>query len=188
MGTIWQHRSSLRPHPAGGISIARAIDVDVRVSGAILALTCTIMAAKGALRIPAPAEAVRTDGLWQTSCCELFLRAGGTDYFEFNLSPSSQWAAYHFADYREDMAEAHMNASPAIACTQGPEATVLSAQIDLVFLPPDFAAADWRLGLSCVIEGADGAKAYWALNHPPEKPDFHHEDCFALTVRAAERL
>src|SRR3546814_10579152 len=37
------------------------------------------------------------------------------------------------------------------------------------------------LALSAVIEETDGTKSYWALRHPPGKPDFHHPDCFALT-------
>ena len=37
----------------------------------------------------------------------------------------------------------------------------------------------WRLGLSAVIEDTSGRKSYWALAHPPGKPDFHHADCFA---------
>ena len=35
-----------------------------------------------------------------------------------------------------------------------------------------------------VIEELDGTKSYWALAHPPGKPDFHHPDCFALTLAA----
>ncbi len=42
-----------------------------------------------------------------------------------------------------------------------------------------------RLGLSAVIEETDGTKSYWALAHPAEgPPDFHHPDCFALTLPA----
>jgi len=41
-----------------------------------------------------------------------------------------------------------------------------------------------RIGLSAVIEETDGTKSYWALRHPPGKPDFHHPDCFALTLGA----
>jgi hypothetical protein len=37
----------------------------------------------------------------------------------------------------------------------------------------------WRLGLSALIEETSGRKSYWALAHPPGKPDFHHADCFA---------
>jgi hypothetical protein len=41
------------------------------------------------------------------------------------------------------------------------------------------ADVNWELGLSVVLEEKNGAKSYWALAHPPGKPDFHHEDCFA---------
>jgi hypothetical protein len=41
----------------------------------------------------------------------------------------------------------------------------------------------WQLGLSAVLEEADGTKSYWALAHPPgDKPDFHHADCFAAQL------
>src|SRR3546814_3736372 len=33
-----------------------------------------------------------------------------------------------------------------------------------------------KLALSAVIEELDGTKSYWALAHPPGKPDFHHPD------------
>ena len=32
------------------------------------------------------------------------------------------------------------------------------------------------------IEEQDGRKSYWALAHPPGKPDFHHPDCFVLDL------
>ena len=44
-----------------------------------------------------------------------------------------------------------------------------------------------KLALSAVIEELDGTKSYWALAHPPGKPDFHHPDCFALTLEARGR-
>jgi len=34
-----------------------------------------------------------------------------------------------------------------------------------------------------VIEARDGRISYWALNHPTNKPDFHHADGFALKLR-----
>jgi hypothetical protein len=33
-----------------------------------------------------------------------------------------------------------------------------------------------------VVEDEAGAFAYWALKHPPGKPDFHHPDAFALVL------
>ena len=45
-------------------------------------------------------------------------------------------------------------------------------------------ARDWtgRFGLAAVIEETNGRRSYWALAHPPGKPDFHHADGFALEV------
>jgi hypothetical protein len=43
-----------------------------------------------------------------------------------------------------------------------------------------------RLGLCAVIEDALGRISYWALAHPPGRPDFHHPDCFALALAATE--
>jgi len=40
----------------------------------------------------------------------------------------------------------------------------------------------WRLSLSAVIEQADGRLSYWALAHPPGKPDFHRADCFTCEI------
>jgi len=39
-----------------------------------------------------------------------------------------------------------------------------------------------EFALSAVIEDDDGAFSYWALRHPPGKPDFHHPDAFALML------
>ena len=39
-----------------------------------------------------------------------------------------------------------------------------------------------RLGLSAVIEEADGRVSYWALAHPAPKPDFHHAGTLALQL------
>ena len=39
-----------------------------------------------------------------------------------------------------------------------------------------------KLGLSAVVEAGDGARSYWALRHPSEKPDFHHRGGLLLTL------
>ncbi|WP_260582301.1 DOMON-like domain-containing protein [Sphingopyxis sp. PET50] len=120
----------------------------------------------------------RTDGLWQTTCCEAFLKPEGRrDYLEFNLSPSTAWASYQFDDYRAGMREA--DAAPNFDRVGG----IFQAMFDFTD-QPDLHDAAWRVGLSVVIEEKGGTKSYWALAHPPGKPDFHHPDCFALTLGA----
>ena len=48
--------------------------------------------------------------------------------------------------------------------------------LDTAALPPK----PWSIGLSAIIEEEDGTISYWALAHPPGRPDFHHPDCLAL--------
>ena len=53
-------------------------------------------------------------------------------------------------------------------------------------LPHAFADKDLVMAITAVIEERDGTKSYWSLAHPAGAPDFHHPDCFALTLGAPE--
>ncbi|HZV58027.1 MAG TPA: DOMON-like domain-containing protein [Sphingobium sp.] len=131
-----------------------------------------------ALRLPGPAPAVQTEGLWRTTCFELFLAQPEGGYVELNLSPSGAFAAYHFDHYRTGMRPLPMPA-PAMALKLAHERLTLHARLAEDDLPWDRTG---RLGVSAVIEDQDGAVSYWALAHPPGRPDFHHHDCFALVL------
>jgi putative endonuclease len=123
----------------------------------------------------------RRDGLWQTTCFELFAkREGESGYLEYNFSPTGAFALYAFDGYRAGMQK------PDVVqyCDMDQVCWDQQYQMDVdpVFLGS--ASTRWHLALSAVIEEADGSKSYWALRHPPGKPDFHHPDCFALTLEA----
>ena len=119
----------------------------------------------------------RADDLWRTTCFEAFIRAGDEPgYSEWNFAPSGDWAAYAFADYREGQTEAAVGAAPYVRFEDNFTWWAVGATISLPVEP------DLTLGLSAVIEQADGTKSYWALAHPPGKPDFHHPDCFAAKL------
>lgn len=135
--------------------------------------------------MPPPATAVHTDGLWRHTCFEAFIRpSSGNGYWEFNLAPSAQWAAYRFDGYRSGMRPVG-EAPTLIGIESTPERYGLQAVLDLERLPGLAGSASWRLGLAAVIEDMSGHRSYWALAHPPGQPDFHHLDCFACELAAA---
>jgi hypothetical protein len=134
----------------------------------------------GRLVVPPLARRGRADGLWATTCFELFVMRAEPAYAEFNLSPSEQWAAYDFIDYREGMAGRAMLRDPDCTFRPGIRFALFDAAIPRKALPELPA----RIGLSAVIEETGGVKSYWALAHPPGKPDFHAEACFAATLAA----
>ncbi len=133
------------------------------------------------LAVPPFAGRGRADGLWRTTCFELFLRSeGGTAYTEFNLSPSERWAAYDFTAPRTGMRERPIPREPACNLRRGGTVAIFDAAIPLAVLPQTPAA----MALTAVIEEESGTLTYWALAHPPAAPDFHDPACFTATLAA----
>lgn len=112
--------------------------------------------------------------LWQHTCCEAFVATPGSPaYHEFNFSPSGDWAAYAFADYRKGASIRVPD--PGIVVRTSEQEVQLKASIAIP-------AGTLRLGLAVVIEEQGGSLSYWAMRHAPGKPDFHHRDAFALEL------
>ncbi len=148
-----------------------------------LVLSYVVTGNIGGLRLPKQTAATRTDELWRHTCFEAFLRPSPAEaYFEFNVAPSTQWAAYGFSGYRNGMRVAKEIGAPRIEVQSSSERFSLQASLDLERLVTD---AVCQLGLSAVIEETNGNISYWALAHPPGKADFHHSDCFALELTRA---
>lgn len=166
----------LTPHPANPPAAVEGIEVTADVRRGVSVLRWRVI---GDPPLMAPlAASLRTDGLWQTTCFELFVKPmDGDAYYEFNFAPSTQWAAYRLEGYRGGMADLPLPV-PVIE----PLADGVRVTVDLTDLP----TGAWRFGLTAVIEEADGTKSYWAIAHPPEKPDFHDPACFALELPAAD--
>ena len=131
------------------------------------------------LYVPAKTDPVRTDELWKRTCFEAFvLPETGEAYAEFNIAPSTKWAAYRFDRYREGMRDAGEIAPLSVDVAATDTHLTLNVAFDLAVLPGFDVAADWRLGLTAVIEEASGRVSYWALTHPLPKPEFHNADGF----------
>jgi hypothetical protein len=128
----------------------------------------------GELRLPPPRPPRFTERLWEHTCCEIFVAASDFPaYHEFNFSPSGEWAAYAFESYRNG---GSLDApDPGISVRAAAERLELQASIDVP-------AGKLRLGVSAVIEEANGRRSYWALRHPPGGPDFHHAGAFVLEL------
>ncbi len=148
-----------------------------------LHLTYTLTGEIGRLRLPPPRPTRRADRLWQHTCFEAFVSLqGDSAYHEFNFAPSGEWAAYAFCHYRERAPLATEAVAPAITVGRAADSFEIRAVVRLDLLLRIQTPARLRLGLSAVIEEEDGTLSYWALRHPPGKPDFHHPDGFVLVI------
>jgi hypothetical protein len=162
------------------------IEASAQTSQGRLSLVYTLAGQLEFLRFPPPGPARRAERLWEHTCFEAFIAAPNSPaYCELNLAPSGEWAVYAFRQYREGMA-LWTEPTPAISARRSPGCFELTAAVDLAALPGPPEYAQFRLGLSAVIEDQEGKRSYWALRHSPGRPDFHHPDAFALTLAAVD--
>ncbi|WP_242447404.1 DOMON-like domain-containing protein [Aurantiacibacter aquimixticola] len=128
------------------------------------------------LVVPAFAGRGREDGLWKTTCFELFImeKDGTPSYSEFNMSPSERWAAYDFKDYREGRTDREFAREPDCTMRTGLSMAIFDAALPRVQVPGPPCA----IGLAAVIEEEGGHTSYWALDHAKDVPDFHDPTCF----------
>lgn len=172
------------PPPSDSLVVTGSASIE----GSVLHLVFRLSGELHRLLVPDPApRPLRRDGLWQTTCCECFLRpTGGHAYHELNLSPSGCWNLYRFDGYRRGGRE-----EPAVSLIRtermmGDGLLQLRCEVPLEGLAEEGAAL--ALGISCVIEHRDGSLSYWALCHPGTKPDFHHPESFRLQLQDSSVL
>ena len=152
----------------------------------ILTVSYILKGAVDQLRVPLDGPVRRAYDLWQHTCFEFFIGAkNDVEYYEFNFSPSGEWAAYEFRNYRDGGPIDVEGLEPKIIVQRGAGTLELSAVLRLDRLAGLQTDVCLAFGLSAVIENLDGSLSYWALKHPPGKPDFHHSDAFALEIAFA---
>lgn len=182
------HTATLECHPESRSEAVHNITVRVfRDPDGRLVIAYAIEGDLARVRMPPMRPPRIVQGLWQHTCCECFVAlAGGPGYHEFNFAPSSEWAAYAFAGYRDGVPLADEALHPRITVRRAPGCLRLDASIPLGRLSAMHARAKLVLALSAVIEEEGGVFSYWALRHPAGKPDFHHRDSFVLETENVE--
>jgi hypothetical protein len=183
---------SLVAHPNTPSGVVRRIAVRAELARPdLLRFHYVLEADLKHVRVPPPvADAASADPLWAHTCFEAFVGfTRSPRYLELNFSPSGQWAVYRFAAYRKDMAPADLDAAPRLTLRRSDERLDLQAEVRFSgTLLCAGAAADGtpdrrlRIALSTVVEDREGRLSYWALSHPPGRPDFHHTGSFSLTL------
>src|SRR5215208_5502753 len=95
-------RQLLKLHPDSRCLAVADIEVGVARRGADrLVLTYIVTGKMGDVRMLPVMPSARGNELWRHTCFEAFIRASsGPEYYEFNFSPSAQWAAYRFNGHR----------------------------------------------------------------------------------------
>lgn len=116
----------------------------------------------------------REDNLWKHTCLEAFFGQGNQPedpYLEINCAPNGNWNAYSFGSYRETMTTS--NTTKVRLLHRDSDGDLLRFQIEVSSEAP---LSFTHVGLTAVIEFANGEISYWALSHQGPKADFHNKD------------
>jgi hypothetical protein len=172
---------SLSPYSPQTGGLVRALQATVVRSGAVLHFQYTLDGDLSRIRIPERRPSAATNELWKHTCFEAFVMRApeSADYRELNFSPSTQWAVYSFDRYREGMAPVAMPEPPDVRVETAPSRLQIDARANM---GAPFADAPLRIAMAAVIEDDGGTISYWALQHAPSRPDFHHPAGFILEV------
>jgi hypothetical protein len=184
MSSIDPQPAVLTAHASTPNDAVRGLRVRLRTpEPGILVFHYSLEADMSRVRVPPPGAGGWADTLWKHTCFEAFVAPeDGLGYHEFNFSPSLDWAIYQFSAYRERVSPAEVGRAPEISVHRGDDGLELEAAVRLGHMAELRDARHPRIALSAVIEDENGRLSYWALRHPPGKPDFHHPNGFALKV------
>jgi hypothetical protein len=175
-------QTTLWSHPAFGNHGFRCIDVELeRPSQSLVRVRYMVPVGSSAIVVPPPAEPLRTNGLWESTCFELFLRREGEDgYLELNFSPSGEWAAYAFRGYREGMVQAAMPGPPQIRTSVTPDRLEVEVAVS-----PWLDEGPYAMNIAAILQSRTGDRTFWASDHAGDAPDFHQPGCFREQLPAA---
>jgi hypothetical protein len=176
--------TSLECHAASRCAVVNSLAVTVAVlRGERLRFVYELNADLERLRIAPEQQVHRGEELWTHTCFEAFLAVMGTTaYSELNFAPSHAWAMYRFSARREGMAVVSDARAPEITVRRRAAGLTLAATVFWHDLIRAAAPLALRVGVAAVLEDESGSLSYWALRHPPGKPDFHHPDSFILEL------
>ena len=178
------HQIFLSAHPSTPCDSVQRLDVRLSFESPGVATLCyTLLGDMSRIRVGAEGAPGSADGLWKHTCFEAFIRPGESPgYYEFNFSPTRQWAVYRFDSYRQGMTPMQLANPPVISTNRAADQMVLHATVALPFSADSGAARRTKLALAAVIEEDSGRLCYWSGRHSQGKPDFHHSDSFAFEL------
>lgn len=154
-----------------------SICVDYECFTNAITLEYSVVGPIASLKIPPPnPSASRKDGLWEQTCFEFFVSERGIKkYWEFNFSPSLDWQAYSFEEYRAGRKDAEgitVDLERYESQTHF-ELKVKVGGLDIFEKPKKLEGA-----MTSVLEDSANQKTYWATEHRAKTPDFHQRSSF----------
>jgi hypothetical protein len=173
---------ALQPFPA--TSNLPQVEINGRVNrkDQMLSIEYQLFGDMNGISIAPPASSPsRQSHLWEATCFEFFIGIpGDANYWEFNLSPSGDWAVFALDDYRQGLRDELSFSSLPFKVDRYPNYITLSLEFDLSELI--LAEQDLEMSVTTVVKSSQDELSYWAIAHSGKEADFHLRDSFAINL------
>ncbi len=125
---------------------------------------------------PKQTKQERANELWLDTTFELFIAPTNSDeYWEINISPSTQWNVYHFTSYKEGMKESNIISQPTIKTDE------YHNEYRLTFnstVPNEHFDHVLQINLCVILLDQKGVRHFYSIKRREGSPDFHDRDSF----------
>ncbi len=177
---------SLIPFSPLGLEVS--LDAEISFDGPFVTVNYLLNDPNRVVKLPPiSAQPQFKDGLYHSTCFELFVSCGKT-YLEWNFSPSLDWSVFGFDSYRSRV-DADWSRIPLpsvkLLSSQISDKTQLQAKVEL---PQTFynvigvrSTEDLSASITSVLDLGDRL-AYMAIKHCGAKPDFHLSESFVVKL------
>jgi hypothetical protein len=119
----------------------------------------------------------REDELWKRTCFELFIANNkSSQYYELNLSPSTEWNFYTFDDYKKNMREERSISLPSISFHHNKESYSISVIFDLKKELLDSIS----FNLAVILLDKNNIRHFYSINRKDGQVDFHDRVYWSL--------
>jgi len=172
----------LIPFPAAKIP-ALEITGKITWQGSLLSMQYSVIGEIEKILVPKPTDsAARKHDLWKATCFEFFLaHKERLEYWECNLSPSGDWNLYAMDAYRQvNMREESAFSQLPFEFAKTKNELSLSTAVNLSRLLSPLQPL--QIGITAIIQTADGNETYWALAHSGTQADFHLRESFVIEL------
>ena len=127
---------------------------------------------------PQKTKQERADELWKETTFELFIAPLNSDeYWEINISPSTQWNMYHFTSYKEGMKASNIISLPSIKTYEYQNEYRLSFKS---IIPKEYFDRVFSINLCVILLDQKGERHFYSIERRKRLPDFHDRDTFFL--------
>lgn len=121
--------------------------------------------------------------LWNSTCFEAFFGIkGNPGYWEFNVTIAGDWNLYYFDSYRSSNQPKEEIKVTGITHAKEYEDGTWRIETKIPIQNLGLQGQKLQAGFASVVEFKNKEKAYFAIEHGAEKPDFHLRETFLCNL------